>query len=413
MRTTLFAGLLGLMTLFESLPCFSARPVKPTPPRQDASPPREQLVLNYLTLRERSTLAGHPFAQTPSLASGVDGAQLGIDDDNTTGQFTHQGFSLEKIVADNQESALALFRERLNAGYRVFLLDLPVDLTLELTRLESARSSILLDVTNSDDRLRGIDCAPNLFTLMPSDAMRSDALAQYLAKKRWQRWFLAYGSESSDLRVAEAVRGSAKKFGLKLVVDKPWTYHFEDRRTPESEVPVFTQGDDYDLLILIDSQKSFADLFAYRTWLPRPVAGSAGLSATAWHPGHDAWGALQLQSRFKEKFGRVMEEKDYTAWLGARIIAEAGTRAHSLSSQDLLTQMTSDAFSIAGFKGVPLSFRPWDHQLRQPVLLGGERAVIAVAPIEGYLHPKNTLDTLGKDQAESACIRPETGPTVR
>jgi hypothetical protein len=29
--------------------------------------------------------------------------------------------------------------------------------------------------------------------------------------------------------------------------------------------------------------------------------------------------------------------------------------------------------------------------------------VIAVAPIEGYLHATNVLDTLGMDQQESAC----------
>jgi ABC transporter substrate binding protein (PQQ-dependent alcohol dehydrogenase system) len=62
-----------------------------------------------------------------------------------------------------------------------------------------------------------------------------------------------------------------------------------------------------------------------------------------------------------------------------------------------------EQFSLAGFKGVPLSFRPWDHQLRQPVLLSTERSLVAVAPIEGYLHPKNELDTLGFDAPETAC----------
>jgi ABC transporter substrate binding protein (PQQ-dependent alcohol dehydrogenase system) len=238
---------------------------------------------------------------------------------------------------------------------------------------------------------------------MPSDAMRADALSQYLGKKRWTRIFLAAGSDPIDQRVADGVRRSAKKFGIKIVTEKTWNYQFEDRRTPESEVPVFTQGGDYDLLVVTDGQRVFADLLAYRTWLPRPIMGSAGLSVMTWHPAHEAWGALQLQSRFRTKFGRAMAEKDYAAWLATRIVAEAGTRAHHLDAKAIRQEITSPAFAIAGFKGVPLSFRSWDRQLRQPILLADERSIVAVAPIEGYLHPVNTLDTLGQDQPESSC----------
>ena len=65
--------------------------------------------------------------------------------------------------------------------------------------------------------------------------------------------------------------------------------------------------------------------------------------------------------------------------------------------------MLSGEFALAGFKGVPLSFRPWDHQLRQPILLTTDRSLVAVAPIEGFLHQKNELDTLGFDQSENKC----------
>ena len=60
--------------------------------------------------------------------------------------------------------------------------------------------------------------------------------------------------------------------------------------------------------------------------------------------------------------------------------------------------MLGGEFALAGFKGVPLSFRLWDGQLRQPVLLATERSLVAVAPIDGFLHQKNALDTLGFDQ---------------
>ena len=59
--------------------------------------------------------------------------------------------------------------------------------------------------------------------------------------------------------------------------------------------------------------------------------------------------------------------------------------------------------SFDGFKGARTSFRAWDHQLRQPLLLSDGQAVIATAPVEGLLHPSNVLDTLGADAPEKLC----------
>ena len=50
-----------------------------------------------------------------------------------------------------------------------------------------------------------------------------------------------------------------------------------------------------------------------------------------------------------------------------------------------------------------MQFRAWDRQLRQPVLLTDGEGVIAAMPLEGVLHPRNTLDTLGANEAEKLC----------
>ena len=65
--------------------------------------------------------------------------------------------------------------------------------------------------------------------------------------------------------------------------------------------------------------------------------------------------------------------------------------------------MRSDEFELAGFKGRPLTFRAWNGQLRQPIPLVHPRALAAQAPLEGFLHHRNELDSLGLDQPESAC----------
>jgi ABC transporter substrate binding protein (PQQ-dependent alcohol dehydrogenase system) len=58
---------------------------------------------------------------------------------------------------------------------------------------------------------------------------------------------------------------------------------------------------------------------------------------------------------------------------------------------------------LDGSKGTTLTFRPWDGQLRQPLLLTDGQAVISQAPVEGLLHPTNVLDTLGADAPEKLC----------
>jgi ABC transporter substrate binding protein (PQQ-dependent alcohol dehydrogenase system) len=368
------------------------------------------LTLVYLSTK-RSNPQLRPFFDPEPQNLGAQGSLLGIDDNNTTGRFTGQSFKLKQVTVDDPSQLVVTFKSLLASQNIVFLVDLPPDSLLELSRLPEAREALLLDIANGDDRLRGQDCQTNVFYLMPSDAMRADALAQYFGKKRWTKWFLVKGANQADNQLAEAARHAAKKFGAKIVKEVSWSYTFDDRRTPESEIPVFTQGDDYDLVWVSDTENQFGDLFPYRTWQPRPVTGTSGLTASAWHKAHEMWGALQLQNRFREKFSRPMEEKDYAAWLAIRSIGEAATRSHSVAPNRIREMLLDPSFSLAGFKGVPLSFRAWDHQLRQPILLAGERSIVGYAPIDGYLHPQNTLDTLGYDSPESSCRLLESNGT--
>ena len=98
-----------------------------------------------------------------------------------------------------------------------------------------------------------------------------------------------------------------------------------------------------------------------------------------------------------------MTPRDYGAWLAIRAFGEAATRSNSTDPATIGAYMRSDAFQLAGFKGVELSFRSWDGQLRQPVLLADDRSVVSVSPQRGFLHQSSNLDTLGFDQPEAQC----------
>ena len=295
------------------------------------------------------------------------------------------------------------FNKELANKFQYVVVNLPADQINRLADLPAAKPMLLFDVATVDDALRNEQCRSNVLHILPSRAMRADALAQYMMKKRWTKWFLVIGPAQEDRLFADAVKRAAKRFGMEIVAEKNWEHTYDARRTAQSDVAVFTQADDYDVLVVADEQGQFGEYLDYRTWIPRPVIGTQGLIATAWHRTHEQWGAVQIQNRFKEKAGRWMEEQDYAAYLAVRAIGEAATRTQSDDSKRVKDYMMSDAFALQGYKGTPLSFRSWDGQLRQPVLLAAPRSLVAVAPIEGFLHPKTELDTLGYDQPESQC----------
>jgi ABC transporter substrate binding protein (PQQ-dependent alcohol dehydrogenase system) len=405
MRLPLTPLLLGLLVAHLFNPHATAKPnARPSPAKNNSQPAvnTETQRIGYLG-QQPATPPVQPFFDPIITDAGIQGARLGITDDNTTGRFTRQNFILtERVLAPDQDIGTA-FRQLIADGHHHILVNLPASALGSLTLLAESQSALIYDIASRDDALRGEDCRANVLHMLPNRAMRADALAQYLAKKRWKKWLLVRGPDQADALYAEALRRSARKFGSKIVADKLWEHHFDERRTPESEIPVFTQGDDYDVVVVADESGLFGDFLPYRTWEARPVAGTAGLIPTSWHPTLEAWGALQLQNRFREQTTRWMTEIDYGAWLAVRAIGEAATRSHSAQFDHVKAYLLGKDFSLAGFKGVPLSFRPWDHQLRQPVLLASDRSLVATAPIEGYLHPQNELDTLGFDAAESHC----------
>src|SRR5438270_11260535 len=117
---------------------------------------------------------------------------------------------------------------------------------------------------------------------------------------------------------------------------------------------------------LFRSSDVFAGYLPYRTWDPRPVAGSAGLKPTSWDATHEQWGAAQLQNRFYRLFKRAMNARDNQAWMAMRMIGEAATRTLSNDPVKLREFLIGPDFSFAAFTRQRLTLRSWNRQVRQP-----------------------------------------------
>jgi ABC transporter substrate binding protein (PQQ-dependent alcohol dehydrogenase system) len=340
---------------------------------------------------------------------GVAGARLGIADNGTTGRFTGQRFALVERTIPKGENPADTIRLIAAEGIRFVVADLDAPVLQAAASDPQARGMLFLNSRAPDDELRNESCRSNVVHTAPSRVMLADALAQYLMAKRWRKWFLVTGNTPGDKLRSEAYRRAAKRFGAEVVAEKEWTFKAGHARTDtghvtlQSEIPALTQVRDHDVLVVADEASEFGDYLPGRTALPRPVAGTHGLVTTAWSAVSEQWGATQLQARFEKLAGRRMNAVDYAAWAAVRAVGEAAIRTRSTDASVIVAYLRGRDFILSGFKGQGQSFRPWDGQMRQPILIAGPRLLVSVSPQAGYLHQGSELDTLGTDREESRC----------
>jgi ABC transporter substrate binding protein (PQQ-dependent alcohol dehydrogenase system) len=372
------------------------------------SPPQPRVTIGYveivgdaryepITGFGRLVLKGreHPFA----------GAQVALDEAQALTRVLKTDFALERIsVTSPAEVAGAVLQARDASGIHVFIVDAPAEAFKPLADAVKGRDILVFNATAADDALRRNLCAAELVHTLPSLAMSMDALTQYLVSRKWRDILVFEGPLPADAVMVKALENSAKKFGARIVARqqfKPGT----DPREREKNDPALLSAinRDYDGVFVADHAFDFARQVPYHTVRARPVVGSIDLEPAAWHWTWEHNGAPQVNSRFQKLTGgRHMEGADWAAWIAVKMVVQSILRTRSADFGEQRKFILGDA-SFDGNKGLAVSVRPWDHQLRQAVLLAAPYSVIASAPVEGFLHKTNDLDTLGDDEPESPC----------
>ena len=365
-----------------------AAPVKATLIVRDDDPRFER------NRTERPALGHAAGPISPALDLALKDSQVELDAAGTQ-------LMLDTVRVATVTDARAAASKAEQGGAVALLADLPADWLLAAA---DASKLPVLNLGEAADRLRERDCRPRLWHLMPSERMRADALAQTLAARRWQQVLLLTGPTADDQARSATAQAAIKRYGLKLVASKPFKLSSDPRERDLANPLLLTgiaSGAAYDVVWVVDGDAEFARALPYRTALPRPVVGDAGLVALAWHASFERYGAPQISRRFAKASGRAMTGQDWAAWLAGKALvaaAVAAPKGPAAAFQKALAELELD-----GSKGVAMSFRPWDGQLRQPLLLGDGQSVVATAPVDGILHPKNSLDTLGADAPEKLC----------
>jgi len=363
----------------------AATPLKATllSPEPDPRLDRSRLERQYL---------GHPGGPAS------DGLQVALDEGEFELQAADAAVDLAKQSADSLASARAAAQAAEKAGAAVLITDLPADWTLAVA---DAVKLPVINISEAADSLREQDCRPRLLHIIPSERMRADALAQTLVSRKWSKLLLLVGTSPQDQLRAATAQASIKRYGLQVVASKAFKLSGDPRERDLANPLLLTSGSNYDAVWVVDSDGEFARSLPYRTVLPRPVVGDAGLVAVAWHAQFERYGAPQVSRRFAKAAGRPMTASDWSAWMAGKALVAAATAAPQGPAANWAKALA--ATPIDGSKGTSLSFRPWDGQLRQTMLLTDGQGVIAQAPIEGLLHPSNVLDTLGADAPEKKC----------
>jgi ABC transporter substrate binding protein (PQQ-dependent alcohol dehydrogenase system) len=380
-----------------------------TAPAQDASavPPQQHVQIGFVEIEgdaryapirayERIILKTreHPFT----------GAEVGIDEAAALTRVLKTDFILERITAKSPADVAAAVLAALDAGTRFFLLDAPADAVNPLAASVRGRDVLIFNVSEPDDSLRRDLCAPEFVHVYPSRAQLMDGLVQFAVSRKWRDLLVFEGPLPADAAMAAAFDHSAQKFGARIVAHQ----HFKpgtDPRDREANDPALLSAvnRDFDVVFVADDAFDFARTVPYHLVRPRPVMGSIDLEPLAWHWTWERNGAPQVNSRFDKKTGgRHMDGADWAAWIAVKMIVQSALRTGSADFAKQRAFILGDG-SFDGDKGLALSVRPWDHQLRQAILLAAPYSVVASAPIEGFLHRTNELDTLGDDAPESPC----------
>jgi ABC transporter substrate binding protein (PQQ-dependent alcohol dehydrogenase system) len=319
-------------------------------------------------------------------------------------RLIHRDFALDRItvksVGDLVPAVSAAIAQQ---GVHLFILDLPGAAVAALGDAFRGKDVLLFNATATDDRLRRRLCAPEIVHTLPSLAMETDAIAQYLVFQKWREVLLLAGPRDADKVLADAFAHSAAKFGADIVDRKPFKLGNDPRERDENNLALMTATtSDYDAVFVADTDGEFARGAPYRTTRPRPVVGSTGLVADAWAWTWDRYGAPQLIGRFLARTGRHMTGLDWAAWMAAKMVVQATLLTHGGDFAHLRAAILGET-PFDGVKGLAVSVRPWDHQLRQAILLSTPDSVVASAPLPGFLHETNELDTLGDDRADTPC----------
>ena len=364
----------------------------------------DEVRIGHLSLKQDPRYVqdwGYARLITPPPVVTADAARMAVTDL----QFTADAVGLT-VTLDAQAATagdlVATAQAMVAGGDSYLVLDLPGAQVKQVADALQGQPVLMVNATAPDDSLRTA-CYRDMVHSGPSDRQLMDAMGQYLRAMNWEKVLLLTGDQPEDAQLADAFALSAERLRLTVQDRRAFTLAADPRNREGNNIRLLTGDVDYDVVFVADTRGEFGRYIPYATQLPRPIIGSVGLTAGSWHWAYERDGATQVSSRFDKLTGRKMQPADWDVWIGVKSLVTGAIKVPQADPVKVRAFLTSGDMKLDGSKGVTLNYRAWDGQMRQPILLGTADAVIAVAPVAGFSHQTNDLDSLGTDEAEFHC----------
>jgi ABC transporter substrate binding protein (PQQ-dependent alcohol dehydrogenase system) len=140
-----------------------------------------------------------------------------------------------------------------------------------------------------------------------------------------------------------------------------------------------------------------------------------GVWATSWYHELERYSGRELNRRFAVRFGKPAEAYAWANWAAVKLLVEGALRRASPDTVALIKYLEGSP-PFDGHKGKALTFRAWNHQLRQPLFIVKAReskpeqawdlfeVIAEMPPPTARGKPvAELLDTLGESKADSNC----------
>ena len=301
------------------------------PPPAPAAP--QELRIGYLELAADPRYSEeHAYAriQLRPLGRPFVGAEVAIDESASIGRVIKTNFAVEKSTGASVDELVQTVEKWIaDKNIHFVIADLPGPTLLDLSKRLRDRPVVILNATAPEDDLRGKNCQPNLLHAIPSYAMQTDTMAQFLVARKWPNVLVLQGSLPEDALFVAAFKRAASKFGLRIVDTRSFQLTNDPRQREQSNVALLTGGADYDVVFLADTDGEYGRYVPYETLRPRPVVGSTGLVPDTWHWSWERNGGPQVNSRFEKHTGRRMTGQDWSAWISVKAIVQSVLRTRT------------------------------------------------------------------------------------
>lgn len=376
------------------------------------------------------------------------GARLGAQDAGRAARLLDRSFELLEETAETPDEAVRGAERLVDRGAAAVVGGVGDEACAVLMEAADRLGVPFLNVGSDADRFRGEACSPSTFHVQASETMYLDATVHWLVRRARQglvnfigqrqelwRWHVVYEGTSQGRRLHDRARATLERAGGELLGS---TEIDPEQGDPAGALREALAGDPWAVLGIVKGERLRGLLEAHRedgstADVALPFADALryedGVSPAAfwpslWHSGLFRYGARELNNRYREAFDRPMGPQGWANWTAVKLLGDLLVSPPREEGRGLVERLEEEV-AFDGYKGPPLSFRPWNHQMGQGMYVLHPSVGDSVAdPYQVIGRPVTAddqfvsqelvdrLGMLGRSREETGCRLGSTGATT-